>query len=99
LHLDHYGPVAKGKANKHIFPIVDGITKFVRLYTTKTTNTKEVLKALSDYFRAYTTPKSIVSDRGSCFASNEIEQLLWKRDVKHLKIATGSPQQLGRLNE
>jgi len=97
LHKDHYGPIAKGRANKHIFLIVDGFTKFVRLYTTKTTNTKEVLNELSDYFRAYSTPKSIVSDRGSCFTSNKFEQFLSKRNVKHLKIATGSPQANGQV--
>jgi hypothetical protein len=97
LHIDHYGPVAAGRANKHIFLIVDGFTKFVRLYTTKTTSTKEVLKALSNYFRAYSKPKCIVSDRGSCFTSNEFAQFLTETNIKHLKIATGSPQANGQV--
>ena len=101
IHIDHYGPVAAGRANKHIFVIVDGFTKFVRLYTTKSTNTKEVIKALKDYFRSYSRPKCIVSDRGSSFTSNEFEQFLKDLNIKHLKIATGSPQangQVERLN-
>jgi len=31
LHIDHYGPVAKGRANKYLFLIVDGLTKILRL--------------------------------------------------------------------
>jgi len=46
LHIDHYGPVDSGRSKKHIFVFVDGFTKSVRLYTTKTTNTREVIIAL-----------------------------------------------------
>lgn len=97
LHIDHYGPVAAGRVNKHIFLIIDGFTKFVRLYTTRTTNTKEVIKALTDYFRAYSKPKCIVSDRGSCLTSNEFAEFLTETNIKHLKIATGSPQANGQV--
>jgi len=50
IHIDHYGPVDSGKSKKHIFVVVDGFSKCVRLYTIKTTNTREVIIALKDYF-------------------------------------------------
>lgn len=40
LYIDHSEPVDQSRSNKHIFLVVDGFTKFVKFYTTKTTNTK-----------------------------------------------------------
>jgi len=97
IHIDHYGPVDSGRSKKHIFVVIDGFTKFVRLYATKTTNTKEVITALKDYFRAYSKPKCIISDRGSCFTSKEFDDFMLEFDVKHMKIATGSPQANGQV--
>lgn len=47
-HVDHLGPMtATSKLYKHLFVLVDGFSKFVWLYTTKTTSTKEVLAKLT----------------------------------------------------
>lgn len=97
IHIDHYGPVDKCRANKYIFAVVDGFTKFVRLYTTKTTNTKEVIKVLKDYFRSYSKPEYVISDRGSCFTSADFDQFTEEAKFKHIKIATGSPQANGQV--
>lgn len=92
IHIDHYGPVDNSRLKKIILVVVDGFTKFLRLYTTKTTNTKEVINALKNYFRAYSKTTCIISDRGSCFTSADFEDFLNDLNVKHIKIATGSPQ-------
>ncbi|KYN20066.1 Pro-Pol polyprotein [Trachymyrmex cornetzi] len=71
IHVDHFGPLEKtGKGNRHILLIVDAFTKFIRVYTCKATTTDESRKCLRDYFRAYSKPKRLVSDRGSCFTSD-----------------------------
>lgn len=46
VHIDHCGPVDRNSSKKHIFVVIDACTKFVKLYSTKTTATKEVIKAL-----------------------------------------------------
>jgi len=97
IHTDHYGPVDNGRAKKHIFVVIDGFTKYVRLYATKTTNTKEVIIALKDYFRSYSRPTCIVSDRGSCFTSEDFGKYMEECNIKHVKIATGSPQANGQV--
>ncbi|XP_039490057.1 uncharacterized protein LOC120450884 isoform X1 [Drosophila santomea] len=97
IHIDHYGPVDLARPKKHILVIVDAFTKFVRLYATKTTNTKEVIQSLNDYFRAYSRPKCIISDRGACFTSGDFDSFLKECNVKHIKIATGSPQANGQV--
>lgn len=65
LHIDHYGPVDKRHPSKrYVFLVIDAFTKFVRLYATKTTASSESIRCLADYFRAYSRPEVIVSDRG-----------------------------------
>ena len=97
IHVDHYGPVDNGRSLKHIFVVIDAATKFVRLYPTKTTNTKEVISHLKDYFRSYSRPSVIISDRGTAFTSHDFEQFLTENQVKHIKIATGSPKANGQI--
>ncbi|KAK9736417.1 Integrase zinc binding domain [Popillia japonica] len=41
-HLDHLGPLeTRAKSYKHILAVIDGFTKFVWLYSVKTTSTRE----------------------------------------------------------
>lgn len=72
IHADHLGPLTltKGK-NEHILAIVDGFTKFLKLYATKTTNSREVMKHLKSYFIVYSTPEVLVTDRGTAFTSKQ----------------------------
>lgn len=77
--------------------MIDASTKFVRLYPTRTTKSSEVVKHLDDYFRAYSRPRCVVSDRGTAFTSAEFENFLKERGVQHIKIATGSPQANGQV--
>ena len=97
VHIDHYGPVDNGRSLKHVLVVIDASTKFVRLYATKTTKTKEVVKHLKDYFRAYSRPRCIVSGRGTAFTSAEFQDFLREHGVRHVKVATGSPQANGQV--
>lgn len=98
IHIDHYGPVDNSRlSKKHIFLIIDGFTKYVRLYAVKTTNTREVINCLRSYFSAYSRPNCIVSDRGSCYTSKDFEEFMHENNIKHAKIATGSPQANGQV--
>lgn len=98
LHIDHFGPVDKQRLLKrYVFLVVDSFTKYVKLYATKTTSTKEAIDCLSQYFANYSRPKVIISDRGSCFTSVEFKEFLDDNNVKHIKIATGSPKANGQV--
>jgi len=97
VHIDHYGPVDSGRTYKYILVVIDAFTKFVRLYPAKTTKSTEVIAALKDYFRAYSKPKSIISDRGTCFTSQEFKDFLGTKNVRQILIATGSPQANGQV--
>lgn len=98
LHVDHLGPLEKGKGkNEYILAIVDAFSKFIKLYPTKTTKTSEVMKSLKNYFHAYSTPIVLISDRGSAFTSATFERFVEDHGIKHIKVATACPKANGQV--
>lgn len=77
--------------------MIDALTKFVKLYATKSTTSKEAIYHLTDYFRNYSTPQTIVSDRGTAFTSQEFREFLAENNVHHVKVATGPPRTNGQV--
>jgi hypothetical protein len=53
IHVDHFHLLENSNGMKYILSIVDGFTKFIKLYTYKWTITNEVIKHLEEYFRSY----------------------------------------------
>ena len=97
-HVDHLGPIEKKIATKqHVFVIIDAFTKFVRLYPVKTTETKETVNCLTEYFKNYSRPRTIVSDRGTCFMSQEFKEFMDDNKINHMLIATASPKANGQV--
>jgi len=45
----------------------------------------------------YSRPKILISDRGTAFTSQEFEAFLSEQNMKHVKVATGSPQANGQV--
>lgn len=98
IHIDHYGPISlTKKKNRFIFMIVDGFSKFVKIYACKTTNSTEVIKHLNDYFNNYSRPHVLVSDRGSCFRSKEFKSFIENERIKHVLVATACPKANGQV--
>lgn len=89
IHIDHLGPLPSLMSKKkHIFAVVDAFTKFVKLYPVCSTGTREVTAALDSYFQNYSRPVRIISDRGTCFTSNEFAVNLEGNNVGHVKCST-----------
>lgn len=100
IHIDHYGPLNLNNSKfKFIFGIVDGFTKYIKLYPCKTTNTSEVLKHLRNYCSNYSIPTKLVSDRGSCFTANSFKTFMNDSNIKHVLIASGCPKSNGQLKD
>ena len=98
IHIDHLVALVKTKAkNENILAVVDGFTKFIRLFPTRTTNTAEVLKSLEVYFRDYSIPTRIVSDRGTAFTSKAFKEFVDSKNIKHVLNATASPKSNGQV--
>lgn len=49
------------------------------------------------YFQNYIRPRRIISDRGTCFTSNEFSEFLTKHNIEHIRNATASPQANGQV--
>ena len=98
LHIDHYGPIQlrSSKGFKFILVVVDGFTKFVKFYPTKTTNTEEVLKNLTVYINHYSRPVRIISDRGNCFTSDKFKKFCSDHLIQHIKTAAYTPEANGQ---
>lgn len=93
IHVDHFGPVDRtNAAKKHVLVIIDAFTKYVKFYAVKSTTSRETIRCLKDYFSMYSRPRVLISDRGTSFTSSEFEEFVSNMNIKHIKIATGSPQ-------
>lgn len=98
IHIDHFGPLPSiNSKRKHILVVVDGFTKFVKLYAVNAPGTKEAICALRKYFENYSRPRRIVSDRGTCFTSNEFANFMLENNIHHVKVSVASPQSNGQV--
>ena len=98
LHIDHFGPLPSLQSKrKHILLIVDAFTKYVKLYPVVSTSTREVCLSLDKYFEYYSRPSRVISDRGTCFMSNEFSTYLLDKNITHIKVAVASPQANGQV--
>lgn len=98
LHIDHLEPLEKTENGyKHIFLLVDAFTKFAILKPTKTTKTSKVIKILTSLFKIFGTPKRIISDRGTCFTSEEFQKYCGEYETMHVKVAVQTPRANGQV--
>ena len=98
IHIDHLGRLEKtDHGNKYILSVISAFTKFIKLYACKSTKTEEVMKHLNDYFRYYSKPKRIISDRGTCFTSKTFSEFIDDNDINHNLIAVGTPRTNGQV--
>lgn len=98
IHIDHFGPLPSLKSkDKYVFAVIDGFTKFVKLYAVNGPGTKEARVALEKYFEYYSRPRRIISDRGTAFKSNDFHGFVARLNIKHVEVATGSPQSNGQI--
>ncbi|XP_018377468.1 PREDICTED: LOW QUALITY PROTEIN: uncharacterized protein K02A2.6-like [Trachymyrmex cornetzi] len=98
MHVDHIGPLEKtGKGYRHLLIVIDAFTKFIRIYPCKSTTTEESVKHLRDYFRAYSKPKRLISDRGTCFTSDAFKEFIKNESIVHVLVAVGTPRANGQV--
>lgn len=91
---DFFGPLPKAKGGyQYIFVILDGFTKYVRLYPLRRATTRMSLKKfLTDYCVKFGTPKRILSDNGSQFSSKIWENTLAEHGVQVIKSSIRNPE-------
>lgn len=102
IHIDHLGPMdLTSKQYKYILSIIDGFSKFVWLYPTKSLTSEEVIKKLEEQKKCFGNPKRIISDRGTAFTSGGFKKYCEEENIEHILTTTGVPRgngQVERLN-
>lgn len=74
-HLDHLGPMpSTNKKYRHLFVVIDAFSKFVWIYTTKSTGSNEVVSHLSKQQEVFGNPLRMVTYRGTAFTSKEFTE-------------------------
>jgi len=92
LHLDHFGPLQETRDHyKHIFVVMDAFTRFTWLCLVKATATSEVINHLKAIFSIFGKSSKIVSDKRTAFTSQNFENFIETRTIKHRKVAVASP--------
>lgn len=98
LHLDHIGPLTETqKRYNHILTMVDGFTKFVWLFPTKSTSSAEVINKLEIHQQIFGNPIRIVTDRGTAFTSGAFQKYCQDEEIQHVTITTGVPRGNGQV--
>ena len=88
IGMDFLGPLPKIKGMEKVLVIVDRFSNYVNLVpVSKSMSSKELVKVMIDTVWRAHSPKSIVSDRDTIFAS-EFTSELWRRLGIDAKMAT-----------
>jgi len=76
LNWDTIGPLpADINGNEYIIVVIDTFSRFVELYPTKSTSAKDASKALLQQLGRFGCPDQIVSDKGSQFVNETIDEM------------------------
>lgn len=98
LHLDHLGPLTETKKlYNYILTVIDAFTKFVWIFPTKSTTTKETLDKLKLHQQCFGNPSRIITDRGAAFTSNDFKEYCESENIHHVTITTGVPRGNGQV--
>lgn len=90
FHVDHLGPIPSTKKSyRYIFAVVDAFSKFVWLYTTKSTDIAKVFDRLRKQSIIFGNSRKIITDRGTAFTSNMFREYCDEEKIQQLLIATG----------
>lgn len=97
-HIDHLGPIPSTKKSyRHIFVVIDAFSKFVWMYSTRSTDSDEVIKRLQKQAEIFGNPRRIISDRGTAFTSNAFRDYCKDENIEHVLITTGVPRSNGQV--
>ena len=76
VFIDFKAAPTSSRGNSQILVCVDGFTRFVRLFPTKSCTTQNAVSALRKAFTETGTPGTLVCDEGSAFTSKEFRKFI-----------------------
>ncbi|UYV65502.1 K02A2.6-like [Cordylochernes scorpioides] len=91
VHIDHLGPFEQ---NLYLI-VVDACTKWIEAIPVPNTSTKEIIEQLRCLFARFGIPRTLVSDNGTGFTSEEFRQFMTRNGIRHLRTAPFHPSSNG----
>ncbi|XP_072389539.1 uncharacterized protein [Diabrotica undecimpunctata] len=67
--------------NKHILAMVDIFSKYVKLYTCRTTKGEEIMRKIDNFIATVGTPRKILLDNATYFRSDRFKRQLQDRGI------------------
>lgn len=94
VFLDCYGPLPTARlGNRYILAILDGFTKYIKLYPIRKQTTDATIKKLIlEYIPSLGKPERIVTDHGTQFTSELWRKKLEAIGIKHTLTSIRHPQ-------
>lgn len=74
--LDHIGPIELNGEVYYILVIIDCFSRWVELYSVRSTTALETAKCLFEYYGRYGSAETISSDRGPAFFNELVQELV-----------------------
>lgn len=91
LHADFAGPVA----GSMILVVVDAATKWIEAVPMRHASTQSTIASLRSIFARFGVPRTIVTDNGTQFTSEEFATFAKNNNIAHLRTAVYHPQSNG----
>ncbi|UYV66064.1 K02A2.6-like [Cordylochernes scorpioides] len=91
VHIDHLGPFEQ----KLYLIVVDACTKWIEAIPVPNTSTRETIEQLRCLFARFGIPRTLVSDNGTGFTSEEFRQFMTRNGIRHLRTAPFHPSSNG----
>ena len=98
IHTDHFGPFPTSPhQNEYILGIIDNLTKFVYIAAVRDVSARVTVKKIKDFVGRFGAPGRIISDRGTCFASEKFKDICETNGIKHTLNSSRHPQANGLI--
>ncbi|MEL7520689.1 MAG: RNase H-like domain-containing protein, partial [Cyanobacteria bacterium J06553_1] len=92
ISIDLTDMVAGTEGLRFVLSVIDGYSRFVRLYPLKTKGAEGVVKALEEFIRAYGKPEAILSDNGGEFVNRTFRKFREAQGITHMRSTPYHPQ-------
>ena len=76
--------------------LVDAYSKWLEVHVMKSTTSTATIEKLREIFATHGLPKTVVSDNGTNFSSNEFELFMSQNGINHIKVSPYHPASHGQ---
>ena len=78
-----------------MFVLIDAYSRWIEAHVVSSSTSEVTIEHLSQIFATRGLPKSIVSDNGSCFTSEEFSKFVKQNGIQHIRTAPYHPASNG----